>query len=182
MFLVDASLWKPKACHLDSFHGWYLWNRQIRKRCTWTEAWVMDSLYANRIDDEFNERLDEYSLTKETLTQKAKASSLPVFESLEQMITLFAKTQAGFQGSYEMMINIRWMLRGCVCKTISCKETWAPSQISPLILSLGMSTKASAQRRQTNRRNALRSTGPNSTTSKRRSSKNTGMHGLSVTA
>ena len=67
----------------------------------------MDSLYANRIDDEFNERLDEYSLTKETLTQKAMASSLPVFESLEQMITLFAKTQAGFQGSYEMMINIR---------------------------------------------------------------------------
>jgi hypothetical protein len=60
------------------------------------QAWVMDALYANRIDDEFNELLDEHNLTMETLTQKAMASSRPVFESLDQMIALNAKTLAGF--------------------------------------------------------------------------------------
>ncbi len=45
-----------------------------------------------------------------------------------------------------------------------------------------MSTKTSAQKRQANRRNALRSTGPKSPAGKRRSSKNARMHGLSVTA
>ncbi len=45
-----------------------------------------------------------------------------------------------------------------------------------------MSTKTSAQKRQANRRNALRSTGPKSPTGKRRSSKNARMHGLSVIA
>jgi hypothetical protein len=43
-----------------------------------------------------------------------------------------------------------------------------------------MSTKASAQKRQANRRNALRSTGPKSSAGKRRSSKNARMHGLSA--
>lgn len=43
-----------------------------------------------------------------------------------------------------------------------------------------MSTKTSAQKRQANRRNALRSTGPKSPTGKTRSSKNARMHGLSV--
>jgi hypothetical protein len=45
-----------------------------------------------------------------------------------------------------------------------------------------MSTKASAQKRQANRRNALRSTGPKSPAGKTRSSKNAQMHGLSVIA
>ncbi len=45
-----------------------------------------------------------------------------------------------------------------------------------------MSTKASAQKRQANRRNALRSTGPKSPAGKRRTSKNARMHGLSVIA
>ena len=27
------------------------------------QAWIMDGLYANRIDDEFNELLDEHNLT-----------------------------------------------------------------------------------------------------------------------
>jgi hypothetical protein len=43
-----------------------------------------------------------------------------------------------------------------------------------------MSTKASAQKRQANRRNALRSTGPKSQPGKSRSSRNARMHGLSV--
>lgn len=43
-----------------------------------------------------------------------------------------------------------------------------------------MATKLSAQRRQANRRNALRSTGPKSPVGKAHSSKNARMHGLSV--
>ncbi len=69
------------------------------------QVWVMDALYANRIDDEFNELLGEHNLTMETLTQKAMASSRPVFESLDQMIALNAKTLAGFQASYEVVVN-----------------------------------------------------------------------------
>ena len=69
------------------------------------QAWVMDALYANRIDDEFNELLGEHNLTMETLTQKAMANSRSVFESLDQMIALNAKTLAGFQASYEVVVN-----------------------------------------------------------------------------
>ncbi len=69
------------------------------------QAWVMDALYANRIDDEFNELLDEHKLTMETLTQKAMASSRTIFENLDQMIALNAKTLAGFQASYEVVVN-----------------------------------------------------------------------------
>ena len=69
------------------------------------QGWVMDALYANRIDDEFNELLGEHNLTMETLTQKAMANSRSVFESLDQMIALNAKTLAGFQASYEVVVN-----------------------------------------------------------------------------
>jgi len=69
------------------------------------QAWVMDALYTNRIDDEFNRLLDEHNLTMETLTQKAMANSRSVFESLDQMIALNAKTLAGFQASYEVVVN-----------------------------------------------------------------------------
>jgi hypothetical protein len=69
------------------------------------QAWVMDALYANRIDDEFNELLGEHNLTMETLTQKAMANSRSVFESLDQMIALNAKTMVGFQASYEVVVN-----------------------------------------------------------------------------
>jgi hypothetical protein len=37
------------------------------------QAWVMDALYANRIDAEFNGLLVQHNLTMETLTQKAMA-------------------------------------------------------------------------------------------------------------
>ncbi len=69
------------------------------------QASVMDALYANRIDDEFNELLGEQNLTMETLTQKAMANSRSVFENLDQMIALNAKTLAGFQASYEVVVN-----------------------------------------------------------------------------
>jgi hypothetical protein len=69
------------------------------------QAWVMDALYANRIGDEFNELLGEHNLTIETLTQKAMANSRSIFENLDQMIALNAKTLAGFQASYEVVVN-----------------------------------------------------------------------------
>lgn len=69
------------------------------------QASVMDALYANRIDDELNELLGEHNLTMETLTQKAMASCRSVFENLDQMIALNAKTLAGFQASYEVVVN-----------------------------------------------------------------------------
>ena len=69
------------------------------------QAWVMDALYANQIDDEFNELLGKHNLTIETLTQKAMASCRSVFENFDQMIALNAKTLAGFQASYEVVVN-----------------------------------------------------------------------------
>lgn len=69
------------------------------------QAWVMDALYANQIDAEFNGLLDQHNLTMETLTQKAMANSQSVFENLDQMIALNAKTLAGFQASYEVVVN-----------------------------------------------------------------------------
>ncbi len=69
------------------------------------QAWTMDALYANRIDEEFNGLLAEHNLTMETLTQKAMDNSRSVFENLDQMIALNAKTLAGFQASYEVVVN-----------------------------------------------------------------------------
>jgi hypothetical protein len=69
------------------------------------QAWVVDALHANRIDAEFNGLLDEQNLTMETLTQKAMANSRSIFESIDQMIALNAKTLAGFQASYEVVVN-----------------------------------------------------------------------------
>lgn len=69
------------------------------------EAWVMGALFANRIDDEFNELLQNQNLTLESLNQKAFAKSRQALESLDQMIALKAKTLAGFEASYEVLVN-----------------------------------------------------------------------------
>lgn len=69
------------------------------------EAWVMDALYANRIDDDFNELLQEQNHTLQTLNQKALANCRLHLESLDQMIALKSKTLIGFQASYEVLVN-----------------------------------------------------------------------------
>lgn len=69
------------------------------------EAWIMEALYANRIDDEFNDLLQEQNLTLQSLNQKAFANCRAQLESLDQMIALKAKTLAGFQASYEVLVN-----------------------------------------------------------------------------
>lgn len=65
----------------------------------------MGALYANCIDDEFIELLEEHKLTMETLTQRATADCLDDLENLDQMFALNAKTLAGFQASYEVLVN-----------------------------------------------------------------------------
>lgn len=69
------------------------------------EAWVMEALFASRIDDEFDELLKKENLTLDSLNQKALAKSRTALENLDQIIALKAKTLAGFQASYEVLIN-----------------------------------------------------------------------------
>ncbi len=69
------------------------------------EAWVMEALEANQIDDEFNELLKEHNLTVQSLNQRALASCKASLEGLDQMIALKVKTLAGFQASYEVLVN-----------------------------------------------------------------------------
>ena len=61
------------------------------------EAWVMEALDANQIDDEFIELLQEHNFTVQSLNQKAIASCRAQLEGLDEMIALKAKTLAGFQ-------------------------------------------------------------------------------------
>jgi hypothetical protein len=69
------------------------------------EAWVMDALDKNRLDGEFNQLLDEHNLTVQSLNQKALANCKASLEGLDQMIALKSKTLAGFQASYEVLVN-----------------------------------------------------------------------------
>lgn len=69
------------------------------------EAWVMEALFANGVDDEFHDLLKEHNLTLDSLSQKAIAESSSALENLDQMIALKAKTLAGFQASYEVLAN-----------------------------------------------------------------------------
>ena len=69
------------------------------------EAWVMEVLFANGVDEEFHDLLKEHNLTLDSLTQKAFAESRSTLENLDQMIALKAKTLAGFQASYEVLVN-----------------------------------------------------------------------------
>lgn len=69
------------------------------------EAWVMDVLFANGVDDEFHDLLEEHNLTLDSLMQKAFAESCSTLENLDQMIAVKAKTLGGFQASYEVLVN-----------------------------------------------------------------------------
>ena len=68
-------------------------------------AWAMEALFSNRIDDEFTKVLDGLNLTMESLTQKALEICRFKLENLDEMIALKAKTLAGFQASYEALVN-----------------------------------------------------------------------------
>jgi hypothetical protein len=114
------------------------------------QAWVMAALYANRIDEEFDELLAEHKLTMETLTQKAMANSRSVSESLDQMIALNAKTLAGFQASYEVVVNRkvnaeRMRLQNALMqRDLGAIET-QPTLAEPKNVNKGKRSKASGQ-------------------------------------
>lgn len=103
--VVDASLRKSKKCNSYPKCGNRTGSKKIVGDVSKREAWIMDALFANRIDDDFNELLQKQNLTLESLKQKAFAKSRLALESLDQMIALKAKTLAGFQASYEGLVN-----------------------------------------------------------------------------
>ena len=92
-----ATLIRAMASALDS--------NKLGGQVSKLEAWATNALHENRIDDEFNNLLQKHNLTLDTLNQKALANCRASLESLDQMIALKAKTLAGFQASYEVLVN-----------------------------------------------------------------------------
>jgi hypothetical protein len=92
-----ATLIRSMAGLLDPNH--------FSKAVSDVEAWAMEALFSNRIDDEFTKVLDGHNLTMESLTQKALEICRSKLESLDEMVALKAKTLAGFQASYEALVN-----------------------------------------------------------------------------
>jgi hypothetical protein len=69
------------------------------------ESAVTEHLHANVIDDDLNALIAKHKLDMASLTQKAMAHSRLEHVSLDEMIAVKAKTLAGFQASYEVLVN-----------------------------------------------------------------------------
>jgi len=69
------------------------------------EAAVTEHLHANVIDDELNGLIAKHNLDMASLTQKAMSYSRLEHVNLDEMIAVKAKTLAGFQASYEVLVN-----------------------------------------------------------------------------
>jgi hypothetical protein len=69
------------------------------------EAAVTQQLHNNHIDDALKTLFLRYKLDIASLTQKAMAYSRAEHVSLDEMIAVKAKTLAGFQASYEVLVN-----------------------------------------------------------------------------
>lgn len=63
------------------------------------------ALYANRMDDEFAQLLDKKKISMESLTQQGMSRCQGELLNLENLISNKAKTMAGFQASYEVLVN-----------------------------------------------------------------------------
>ena len=68
-------------------------------------AWAEAALYANRLDDEFSQLLDKKKFSMESLTQQGISRCQGKLLNLEDLIANKAKTMAGFQASYEVLVN-----------------------------------------------------------------------------
>ena len=68
-------------------------------------ARVEAAVHANRLDDEFAQLLVDKRFTMQSLTQRAMASCQGELLNLEGLISNKAKTMAGFQASYEVLVN-----------------------------------------------------------------------------
>jgi len=71
------------------------------------ESAVTEYLRANLIDDDLNALMAKHNLDMASLTQKAMAHSRLDHVNLDEMIAVKAKTLAGFQASYEVLVNRR---------------------------------------------------------------------------
>ena len=69
------------------------------------EAAVTEQLHNNHIDDALKTLVLRYKLDMASLTQKAMAQSRLDHVNLDEMIAVKAKTLAGFQASYEVLVN-----------------------------------------------------------------------------
>ena len=69
------------------------------------EAAVTEQLHNNHIDDALKSLFLRHKLDMASLTQKAMAHSRLEHVSLDEMIAVKAKTLAGFQASYEVLVN-----------------------------------------------------------------------------
>ena len=69
------------------------------------EAAVTEQLHNNHIDDALKTLFFRCKLDMASLTQKAMAYSRAEHVSLDEMIAVKAKTLAGFQASYEVLVN-----------------------------------------------------------------------------
>ena len=69
------------------------------------EAAVTEQLHNNHIDDALKTLFLRHKLDMAGLTQKAMALSRLEHVNLDEMIAVKAKTLAGFQASYEVLVN-----------------------------------------------------------------------------
>ena len=69
------------------------------------EAAVTEQLHNNHIDDALKTLFLRHKLDMASLTQKAMSYSRAEHVSLDEMIAVKAKTLAGFQASYEVLVN-----------------------------------------------------------------------------
>ena len=77
----------------------------VGSEVTELEAAVTEQLHNNHIDDALKTLFFRCKLDMASLTQKAMAYSRAEHVSLDEMIAVKAKTLAGFQASYEVLVN-----------------------------------------------------------------------------
>ncbi|WP_445767924.1 hypothetical protein [Rheinheimera sp.] len=69
------------------------------------QAEIMALLRTNRVGDDLNELMARQKYDLDSLTQRAMLMSRVEHEKFDQMIALNAKNLAGFQASYEVLVN-----------------------------------------------------------------------------
>ena len=77
----------------------------VGSEVTELEAAVTEQLHNNHIDDALKTLFFRCKLDLASLTQKAMAQSRLDHVNLDEMIAVKAKTLAGFQASYEVLVN-----------------------------------------------------------------------------
>ena len=102
---MDAPLRKPKRATLIRKMAQILAPSGAGSEVTELEAAVTEQLHNNHIDDALKTLFLRHKLDMASLTQKAMAYSRAEHVSLDEMIAVKAKTLAGFQASYEVLVN-----------------------------------------------------------------------------